>query len=413
MTYDPISRGSINWDVPLNAALSDQDERITALENPSISSQGTYIPPTWGQHWKPKRNAAASTAARVAIVGDSISEGFFASDLNANSWVSLMGAQLRNSYGDGGSGMFSCGRFDEASSVSAGILTTWQGNGSYGTSTGTWTQSGLFFGPGITLLQATAAATLTFPNVRGETIKIYNVSGAAPRANFTYSIDGGAPVPVTVNIGSTAIQVTTVSGLSPDPHTVVLSWNGAPTEPLFIVGVEGSNPTGITVTNLAKSGSRTSQWVSNALLGPPYNGGVNYPADLVIYALGVNDANNSVTGDTWLDNVTNHLQAIKAANNGATDIILLNHHIGSFGADPVATPKFFGQYSQRIRGLAENYNAALVNMWTIGRNSWSYNNTQSYWGDPNTAGIPGTDTVHPSNIGHQIISNAITPIVMS
>jgi lysophospholipase L1-like esterase len=249
--------------------------------------------------------------------------------------------------------------------------------------------------------------------VRGSSINIYNVSGAAPRANFTYSIDGGAPVLVTVNIGSTAIQVTNVTGLSDSNHTVVLTWNGAASDPLFIVGVEGLNSTGITVNNLAKSGSRTSQWVSNTTFGPPYNGGTAYPADLVIYSLGVNDANNSVTGDGWLDNVTVHLQAIKAANNGATDIILLHQHIGTFGSVPATTANLFGEYSARIRGLAQNYNAALVNMWTVGRNSWNYNNSIGYWGDPNTVGIPGTDTVHLSDFGHQAISDIITPIVMS
>lgn len=33
MTYVPITEGTLNWDVPLNAALADQDERITANES--------------------------------------------------------------------------------------------------------------------------------------------------------------------------------------------------------------------------------------------------------------------------------------------------------------------------------------------------------------------------------------------
>lgn len=33
MTYTPIAKGSIDWDVPLNAALTDQDSRITTNTN--------------------------------------------------------------------------------------------------------------------------------------------------------------------------------------------------------------------------------------------------------------------------------------------------------------------------------------------------------------------------------------------
>lgn len=417
MTYTPIPDGTTPWGDQVNAAFTDQDSRITtntaAIAAQPVVHLGSYVPPDWGQFWRPKRNNAANALARLSVIGDSVSEGFFATNTYTDSWVGLMRTSLQAGYGAGGSGFFSTGRTDEASSVSAPITATWQGNGSYATTTGTWTQSGLFFGPGITLLQSTAAATITFPSVRGTTIKIYNVSGAAPRANFTYSIDGGAPVPVTVTIGSTAIQVTAVTGLSTAPHTVVLSWNGAPADPLFIVGVEGENAAGVVVDNLAKSGSRTSQWVSNTSLGVPYNGGTQYPADLVVVSLGINDANNSVAGDTWLDNMTIQLQGIRAAHNGATDIILLNQHIGTFGSVPATTANLYGEYSQRIKGLADNYNAALVNMWTVGRNSWDYNNSIGYWGDPNTAGIAGTDTVHLSNFGHQTVANAITPIVLS
>lgn len=413
MTYTPIPAGTPDWDVPVNAAFTSQDQRITSLESKGNIAAATYVPQGWGQFWRPKRNNAVNQLAKVAIIGDSISEGFFATNTNTTSWVGRMRTELQTAYGDGGSGLFSTGRTDEASSVSAPITATWQANGSYATSTGTWTQSGLFFGPGITLLQASAAATLTFPGVRGSTIRIYNVSGAAPRANFTYSIDGGAPVLVTTNIGSTAIQVTTVTGLTNTSHSVVLSWNGAPADPLFIVAVEGEAPSGVMVNNLAKAGSRTSQWVSNSLLGPPYNGGVNYPADLVIFSLGVNDANNSVTGDQWLDNVTTQMQAIKLANNGATDIIFLHQHIGTFGSVPATTANLYGEYSARLRGIADNYNAAVVNMWTLGRNSYPYGTSINYWGDPNVAGVAGSDTVHLSDDGHQIVANAITPLVMS
>ena len=42
MTYTPITRGSSDWDVPLNAALTDQDTRITN-NTTSLGTQGTQI----------------------------------------------------------------------------------------------------------------------------------------------------------------------------------------------------------------------------------------------------------------------------------------------------------------------------------------------------------------------------------
>lgn len=42
MTYTPIERGSSDWDVPLNAALVDQDGRITN-NTTSLGTQGTQI----------------------------------------------------------------------------------------------------------------------------------------------------------------------------------------------------------------------------------------------------------------------------------------------------------------------------------------------------------------------------------
>jgi hypothetical protein len=42
VTYTPIERGSSDWDVPLNAALVDQDGRITSNAG-SIGTQGTQI----------------------------------------------------------------------------------------------------------------------------------------------------------------------------------------------------------------------------------------------------------------------------------------------------------------------------------------------------------------------------------
>src|SRR6476620_49734 len=190
MTYTPIPQGTENWDVPVNAAFTSQDARITELEDTGSIGPGVFIPPGWGQFWRPKRNASAFATSRIIAAGDSLTEGYYASNTITDTWAGLMRTNLQNAYGDGGSGLFSTSRTDVVST-------------------------------------ATAAAAATF-RVRGSLVNIYNITGSAPRANFTYSIDGGAPVGVTVTPGPTAIQTTTVGSLSPGNHQVVIAWNGAP-----------------------------------------------------------------------------------------------------------------------------------------------------------------------------------------
>lgn len=411
MTYTPIPAGTPNWDVPVNAAFTDQDQRITALQAQGSASTGVYIPPGWGANWRAARNNAGAAAAKVMTVGDSLSFGYYASDLRTSNWVGLMRTALQGQYGNGGSGFFSTARTDAASSVSAAVVNAWIANNSFATEAGTWALGSSLLGPGITFLTANASgATLTF-KVTGTNVTIYNFSGSAPRAAFTYSIDGGAPVNVVVPVGPTAVQQTTISGLSNVEHTVVLAWNGLPAEVFFPIGVAGYNATGIIVDQMGRAGSTTVDWSGTPTLVSAYNGGASNPADLVILGLGLNDSIAPVTGENWVKNMTTYLQATRAAT-GATDLILVHQHYGNFNSGTGAPT--YGDYSSRIKDLADNYNAALVNMWTLGRNSYAYRNAQGYWGDGTVpGGVVGTDLVHLSDQGHQVVANAIIPIVMS
>ncbi|MEU5284114.1 SGNH/GDSL hydrolase family protein [Streptomyces sp. NPDC020755] len=369
---------------------------------------GVYVPPGWGTVWKAQR--AASGLARIVVAGDSLSQGYFASDLTNSSWVGLVRQALQTQYGDGGSGFYSTSRSSAVMSASAGALAAWEANNSIATLTGTWTLGALNFGPGITFIQAAAAATATF-QVSGSIVKIFNISGAAPRAGFTYTIDGGAAVPVPVTIGPTGVQVTTVTGLTEGEHTVTIGWDGAVSEILYLVGVAGENTAGVVVDNLARAGSRSSHWANGNILNSPYNGGTGYPADLVICSLGLNDAANAVTGADWSANMGTYLRAVRAAHDGETDILLLLHHIGDYGSTAGAAA--YHTYAAQFQSLAAAYGAATVNLWAQGRNSWDYWNGLGYWGDGTTPGPAGTDLVHASDAGHAYIASQVLPILTS
>ena len=432
MAYTPIPKGTSDWDVPVNAAFVDQDDRIsaadvvngqqwfeittnrddiTALQAQGSTSLGAHVPPNWGQFWRPKRDNAGAVAAKVMAIGDSITQGYYCSNLKTTSWVGRMRTSLQAAHGNGGTGMFSVSSTQAILAVDAGVAADWTANGSLATTTGSPT-TGIGFGPGISHLRFTAAGTITFTGVRGTSVRLWYITGGAPRAAWQYSIDGGAAVNVSAVVGATTIANIDVTGLADTTHTVVITWNGAPADVLDFIGVAGFKATGVVVDNMGRSGTNvsTAQWGNTSALTIPWNGGVSNPTDLAIVALGVNDATLIAEApDVWLNGMATVLNTIKLANNGATDIILVNQHFGSLTGSGLYT-----QYSARIRDLADNYNAALVNMWTIGRNSWDYWNSLGYWGTGTSpAGASGTNSVHPSDLGHQFIADAITPIVLS
>ncbi|GGX26899.1 hypothetical protein GCM10010353_47580 [Streptomyces chryseus] len=253
---------------------------------------------------------------------------------------------------------------------------------------------------------------MTF-TVRGSTIKIYTVSGGT-RPSFTYAIDGGSAVTVTQTAGSAGIQVTTVTGLTSGSHTVVLTCGTTSTgQYLTVVGVSGENATGIIVHNLAMGGASSASYANNtvAQLNSTWNGGSDFPVDLVVYTAGPNDAAGNVTADAWATNVAKYLKAVKdtGAANGSTDVVILLPHPGNFDL----TNYKYQDYAAKALGLAHTYNAAFVDMWTIGDNSWNLWNSLGYWGTSAGTGAAGTDSVHPSDAGFAHMANTVLPILTS
>ncbi|MFD6250773.1 hypothetical protein, partial [Streptomyces roseolus] len=94
--------GQTDWGPVLNDALTSLQDQVTETGDArAVSTKGVYVPPNWGEVWRPRRDAAASSPARIVIAGDSLSQGYFASNLHTTSWVGLMRQSLQNSYGDG------------------------------------------------------------------------------------------------------------------------------------------------------------------------------------------------------------------------------------------------------------------------------------------------------------------------
>lgn len=377
---------------------------------------GIYVPAGWGQFWKPKRDNSDSALATVAAVGSSSTQGLYSSNLLTASFVSRIMTSLQETYGDGGSGYFSSARsstfFGDETNPNAWASLP----GNFASVTGTW-GIGNTYGPGANYLSTSVnGATISF-TVRGTTIRVYTMSGGG-RVGWTYSIDGGSAVAV-ADSGSVSIQVTTITGLSDDDHTIVLTHNGTGGSYFSPCGVTGENDTGVVVNNYGLSGAKSSDFsdASEVYLPGTWNGGPNYPADLLIYALGANDAYADVTPDVYISNLRQFLDHVKdgtstsgAKSTGETDILILMQHIGTYDSSTLR----WQDYTARARMIAEAYGAAFVDMWPIGRNSWNYWNDQGNWGNPSTAGgVSGTDTIHMSDAGHEATANAILPLLVN
>jgi hypothetical protein len=380
--------------------------------NPNAILQGTkgyYIPPAWGEFWRPKRNAAqAGTGkATVGVIGGAAAAGFPASKLRSKGWPGVLTTSLQTAYGDGGSGYYT------SLLSSLGILgytstTSWTSE--LIGQVGTWAIGGYVAGPGWGYLySSTPGDNLTF-TVRGTSITIYTLGADGQHTPWSYSIDGASAVTVT-DTATTGLAViaTKITGLSVGTHTVKLTHTGTSGKYLSVCGVAGENSTGVVLNNFARRYAVASEYLPT--LKMPWNGGPSYPADVVIYAVSIDDIVSGIDADAWATSVRQHLNNIRdgGAATGATDIVILLPHIGS--AD---TATFcYQDFVERAHGLARAFQAAVIDLWAIGRNSWNYWNSLSYWGDTANPGVAGTDAFFMSDVGHSYVAGVINALLSS
>jgi lysophospholipase L1-like esterase len=391
--------------------------------------RGVWVPPDWGQFFGPKLAAAQAGSGRatVALVGDSICRGYFSSDLDTRGWGALFAAGLQGAYGDGGSGFKSTA--DSAvwmggvSGLSSPSTINWyQSAGNLFTSSGSWTAiTANHLGPsGVALRTAVATDTLT-ATVRGTTVKVLWLDGGTEAlGGFRFSVDGGPDIPVRPS-GVYQIAVAETSGLSSGDHTVTVTASGAtPSTETVVIGVAGENAAGCLVNQFSRYGQTTTE-INNSdpLHSGTWNGGYHYPADLVVYALGANDAHGALPADTWAKNVRCWLEGVYdtgfgGSSVGAVDGVLLLSHIGNYDSADAAW--VYQDYAIRARGLAEAYGLLLIDLWAIGRNSWNWWRNQSggsYWANADAPGQAGSDLIHLSDAGHAFVGQTVLSAVTS
>ncbi|MFJ8140662.1 hypothetical protein [Streptomyces sp. NPDC096013] len=376
----------------------------------ALETTGLYVRPGWGQFWRAARSAAASAPATVAVIGGSSAVGFYASDLVTGNWPARLATSLQSMYGDGGSGyrssMFSANGIAGQDSAA---ITAWTATGSLITQSGTWTNGGFQIGPGWNYTYAsTANAYLQF-SVRGTSATIYVLGADGGRASWAYSVDGGSETTVT-DTATTGLAVITrtITGLSAGTHTVKVRHAGTTGQYLSVLGVSAKNAAGVVLHNLGRKNGTADVYTQPLRVG--WNGGSSLPADVVVYAVSPDDILNGTSADAWASTVRQHIADIRDSGSltGATDLVIVLPHIGK--AD---TNLSMQDYADRAHGLAIAHEAALINLWAMGRTSWNYWNSLGYWADPTSPGTAGTDLLHMSDAGHAYTASVISALLKS
>lgn len=378
--------------------------RLDQLENSGETAayDWAYVPEYFGQHWRDR--LANDTKPVLAVIGDSIAQKFNAASI-ATSWVGRLRTALQAIYGDGGSGFMGVAHSSLTSAAWAQYPVE-----DRCTLTGTWVQGAdatSYQGPGIDLIATTTVnSTATF-TVRGSIIDVYIYGLLAAGQNYTVKIDAGSEV--TYNTGSKGADapyrqnVTTTA--SAGTHTVVVKLTGTG---LNLYGVSGENTTGVVVNNFGRGGATSAPFTTAQPNASLWNGGTNYPADLIIWALGLNDSTTEYTNKTAALAASQTIRRHRDQLTPDPDhLILVNH--GS-GRD---TAWNWHMVPASMRELAENKGVALVDIGAYFGGSVQAGANASFWGDTTTMGINGTDTLHPSTTGHGLIYDRVAPLIIS
>lgn len=321
----------------------------------------------------------------IAVIGDSISEGFW-SGLN---WDRAYPVQLRKLM------QAKYGGQDE------GFVTVYTDDQRW-TQTGTgWTKVGY---KGLGAAQRSSATsgdklTFTFKGVGVDIIHSKNTDGGS----CVVKIDGVDMTPL--NCYATAevfAQKQSYDGLTSGDHVLEIY---APTDGKKVY-VEGAyvktvgDTKGIRVDRRARSGSYTGDWTSTLML----NTFTTQPADLFIIALGINDLGSNQT----IAQFKSRLQTIitKAKSVGSVIIVPMMQ------ADSVADTRFanWKDWVKVYYELADENNVGLIDVYKLYGEAYQPAQQYGLFGI-NGGNGEGTDTIHPSARGHQMIADAIFKLI--
>lgn len=350
-----------------------------------------------GANWKYARAAMARARAgaglcRIGVIGDSIAAGWGATNNAAEAWPQKMREALATQgfpaagTGDvmtGSRGVWGATNADTRFGGGWTLVASANNTGGFGVLT---TANGNTYG--FTSDKAGTVIEFTYGTQPGWGTFTAVVKNSAGTTLSTTSYDSNQAV---------AVRRVTLTGLVLDVgSTIVFTATSTNIICVFSCGVR--NTTGVLVTNLGVGSSSTSTWNQFAAPGAGFNAGYTAKGvlaagvDILLIALGVNDAVHASSGVTPAQYATN-LAAIVNELKTATTAVALVHPIPGFpgGTQNLWTsPSSSGYSSATFYQQADALGIPMVDM-------------SDRWQDYNTANATGlmSDQVHPSTAGHQ------------
>lgn len=495
--------------VATDVEVGERHVEVNLATDRAVTPLGTYVPAAWGwgggpvdgnSGWKSKR--ASRSLTQIRFLGDSTTN-YYASSLSMDDGTGTSSAArlaqiLQSRYGDGGSGI-ALSNMSTLIQTSYGIGSTaktyYAGlpNAMWAT-TGTWTTysgAGALAGNGYTCLSSIVAGSTASKQVRGSTVKIFDIGSLG---GYSYSIDNGALTGTVAAGGSFNMRTQTLTPPATPGNLHTVKITTATTAEVRLVGVSGANASGVVVHNHGIYGAVADVWN-----GASYSANIDYlvapnylasdGTDLVIFQFGINESTgtsthtvgttsgsatitdvsvdsshygcpisgtgipaNAFIGRPLIENTSfqmvsasgypltatatgasvtitlgtpasaTHLsqafrrlmQFLKDGTGqlGGVDVLIVMGHVGKFDNANLSAPSLIYQdYCATMRGVAEQYGAAFLDLWTLGKNSWNYYNSLGLWGNAATPNVSGGDNVHLSDAGHLLKAQAIASIL--
>jgi lysophospholipase L1-like esterase len=262
---------------------------------------------------------------------------------------------------------------------------------------GSWSPTSNSPSLGGPMFKATAAATCAFtPGSSTSRTDIYTAQ-ASGFGTLTINYDGGSTL-ATINENSTSAAIKTTVNGSLASHTINAVWSSGTTH---LIGMDSydSTASGVSVLNLAWSGTEPVDLNANTNGYDFANAMAVIPADLVIIHLGPNSWAGSTSPETFFSGYVTTIANAKTANGGNASVLCL----GPFRSDPASTPTYTqNKYVAAVQQAAYQNGCAYYDLVTsIGD-----------WTAANGAGKTA-NALHPNASGYSTMAASLYSLLIN
>lgn len=350
----------------------------------------------------------------LAVHGDSVTQGCYASSLRTKSWPGLLATALQAKWGDGGTGFHGVVNSDVAMTAvgfTTGSIAHYGSVGDLWSLTGTWSTGLSRTGPGAGAISAAAAGATATATGGGRFIDV-----AINSTGFSYTVDSGSTQTIT-GLTSGVVTWQTIDCATTGNHTLTITTTDTSSTVLFGAVFRNQGAAMARVDKYAVYAATSNLYgTAGSSVAAGLSGGATAPtpvkAQMLIHSLINNDIHTATASDAFMANVVTDLDAFQTSiyggtSQGAVDVLFALPHVGKWDSTTTPSRAIKGELIALCR--AEGY--ACIDTTALGHNSWDWMNTQGYWGTSSGSGATGTDFTHLSDTGHAFYAAGVSRVL--